>query len=77
MLEAVAVASSAQLHDARALRARTLRLSPSVSVRIGAAAYAVVFSVADVLDYVGFRSAGYELGNAVRSGTPPAGDKRL
>src|SRR5438034_667073 len=49
------------------MRVRTLALSPSVSVRIAAGVYAIVFSVAGVLDYVGFRSAGYDLGNAVQA----------
>src|SRR5438093_1581235 len=49
------------------MRVRTLALSPSVSVRIAVGVYAIVFSVAGVLDYVGFRSAGYDLGNAVQA----------
>ena len=46
---------------------RTLALSPSLSVRIAAGVYAIVFGVAGVLDYVGFRSANYDLGNAVQA----------
>jgi uncharacterized membrane protein len=51
----------------RALRAQSRTLSASVTVRAVAAAYALVFGVAGVLDYIGFRSAGYDLGNAVQA----------
>src|SRR5919204_2637769 len=66
MLAAVAVNSSV---EARALRpgSRSLGLSAYLSVRLMAAAYALVFGVAAVLDYVGFRSAGYDLGNNVQA----------
>jgi len=49
------------------LRGRSLRLSASLSVRLVTMAYAVVFGAAGVLDYVGFRSAGYDLGNNVQA----------
>jgi len=48
-------------------RGRSLAFSGSLSIQLVAAAYAVVFIVAGVLDYVGFRSAGYDLGNAVQA----------
>src|SRR5437773_9126511 len=69
MLDRVAVASSVQSRSMRAPRAwgRSLALSSDVAIRIVAVAYAAVFSVAGVLDYVGFRSAGYDLGNAVQA----------
>jgi uncharacterized membrane protein len=46
---------------------RSLAFSTSASIRVVAAAYAIVFGAAAVLDYVGFRSAGYDLGNAVQA----------
>jgi uncharacterized membrane protein len=67
MLQAVAVASSAQLRTVRALRVQSRTLSASFAVGAVAAAYALVFAVAGILDYVGFRSAGYDLGNAVQA----------
>jgi uncharacterized membrane protein len=49
------------------VRGRLETVSAAMSVRLVAAAYAVVFGVAGVLDYVGFRSARYDLGNAVQA----------
>jgi len=51
----------------REARGRSLRLSASLSVRFVTGAYAGVFAAAGVLDYVGFRSAGYDLGNNVQA----------
>jgi len=63
------VNASAQPRTVRALevRSRSLRLSYELSLRLVVVAYAVVFSAAGVLDYVGFRSASYDLGNAVQA----------
>jgi uncharacterized membrane protein len=48
-------------------RSQSLKLSHELSLRLVVVAYAVVFSAAGVLDYVGFRSASYDLGNAVQA----------
>jgi uncharacterized membrane protein len=65
----VELASSAQPRRFRVRKARseTLRLSTSLSVRLFVVVYAVVFGVVGVLDYVGFRSANYDLGNNVQA----------
>lgn len=65
----MAVASSVQSRTVRPswTHARSFALSPYVSIRVVAAAYAIVFGAAGVLDYIGFRSAGYDLGNAVQA----------
>jgi uncharacterized membrane protein len=67
--QSVAVASSVQSRTVQAGRVggRSFALAPSLSIRLVAGAYAIVFAVAGVLDYVGFRSAGYDLGNAVQA----------
>jgi uncharacterized membrane protein len=69
MLAAVAIESSVHTSPLAVseIRARSLRLSASFLIRLVAAAYAVVFGAAGVLDYVGFRSAGYDLGNNVQA----------
>src|SRR5436190_4517591 len=70
MLEPVTVDSPfVRRWDLRASRSRgrSFGLSTSLSIRLVAAVYAVVFAAAGVLDYVGFRSAGYDLGNAVQA----------
>ena len=69
MLDVVAVASSAQPRTIRALTApgRSLSVSASFSIRLVTVAYAVVFGAAGVIDYVGFRSASYDLGNNVQA----------
>jgi hypothetical protein len=46
-------------------RSRSLKLSYELSLKLVVGAYALVFSAAGVLDYIGFRSASYDLGNAV------------
>jgi hypothetical protein len=60
-------APSVQSWDLRAVQARrrSHALSASLSIRVVAIAYAAVFSAAGIVDYVGFRSAGYDLRNAV------------
>src|SRR4029078_2581049 len=67
--QAVAVNASVQPRAVPALEAhsRSLKLSYELSLRLVVVAYAVVFSAAGVLDYVGFRSASYDLGNAVQA----------
>src|SRR5206468_2384394 len=62
-------ASSAQPRTIRVLTApgRSLSVSASFSIRLVTVAYAVVFGAAGVLDYAGFRSAGYDLGNNVQA----------
>jgi uncharacterized membrane protein len=69
MLPAVAVNSSLQPQSilARGVSGRSLSVSASLSIRLVTVAYAVVFGAAGVLDYVGFRSAGYDLGNNVQA----------
>jgi uncharacterized membrane protein len=69
MLAAVTVDSSVHPQTVRAhrVRGRSLRLSASLSVRFVTVAYAVVFAAAGVIDYIGFRSAGYDLGNNVQA----------
>jgi hypothetical protein len=68
MLIAVTVDSSVHPQTVRAhrVRGRSLRLSASLSVRLVTVAYAVIFAAAGVIDYIGFRSAGYDLGNSVQ-----------
>jgi uncharacterized membrane protein len=65
----VAVNASVQPRTVPALeaRSRSLKLSYELSLRLVVVGYAVVFSAAGVLDYVGFRSASYDLGNAVQA----------
>jgi uncharacterized membrane protein len=65
----VAVNASVQPRTLRAFeaRSRSLKLSYELSLKLVVVAYAVVFSAAGVLDYVGFRSASYDLGNAVQA----------
>jgi uncharacterized membrane protein len=69
MLSSVASDSYAQPRSARArpTRERSLSLPAFLSVRLVVIAYAVIFAAAGVLDYVGFRSASYDLGNAVQA----------
>jgi uncharacterized membrane protein len=69
MLAAVTVDTSVQPRSVRAPRVgdRSLRLSASLSIRLVAVAYAIVFGVAGVVDYIGFRSAEYDVGNAVQA----------
>ena len=68
MLAAIAVESCQRWsfleHNAGA---RSLGLSPSISIRLAVPVYAVVFGAAGVLDYVGFRSAGYDVGTAAQA----------
>jgi uncharacterized membrane protein len=65
----VAVNASAQPRTLRGLEApsRSLKLSYELSLKVVVVAYAVVFSAAGLLDYIGFRSASYDLGNAVQA----------
>jgi uncharacterized membrane protein len=65
----VAVNASVQPRTVPALEAhsRSLKLSYELSLRLVVVAYSVVYSAAGVLDYVGFRSASYDLGNAVQA----------
>ncbi len=60
----MAVNASVQPRTFSALEARSRSLKLSLKLVV---AYAVVFSAAGVLDYVGFRSASYDLGNAVQA----------
>ena len=50
-----------------ATRAASARVSAVLSVRITVAAYALIFGSAAVTDYIGFRSARFDLGNAVQA----------
>lgn len=52
---------------ARELRATPSSLSAVLVVRVAIAAYAALCSAAAVADYVGFRSARFDLGNAVQA----------
>jgi uncharacterized membrane protein len=65
----VAVNASVQPRTVPALeaRSRSLKLSYDLSLKLVVVAYAVVFSAAGLLDYIGFRSASYDLGNAVQA----------
>jgi uncharacterized membrane protein len=63
----VAVNASVQPSALAGVRRRSSQLSTTLSLRLVAVAYAVVFGAAAILDYVGFRSAGYDLGNAVQA----------
>jgi uncharacterized membrane protein len=69
MLTAVVVDSSVQSRSVgvRWARDRSLTISASLSIRLVTAAYAVVFGAAGVLDYVGYRSASYDLGTAAQA----------
>jgi uncharacterized membrane protein len=52
---------------ARAERTTAFTVSPTLSVRLAVVGYAIVGSAAAVADYVGFRSARFDLGNAVQA----------
>src|SRR6266536_3444588 len=69
MLTAVVVDSSVQSRSVgvRWAHDRSLTISASLSIRLVTAAYAVVFGAAGVLDYVGYRSASYDLGTAAQA----------
>src|ERR671936_1232696 len=66
-MEALGSSAQATRVGAGAARAVPSRLTAVVSVRFAVVAYTLVFAAAAVADYVGFRSARFDLGNAVQA----------
>ena len=67
MLVTVQGDSYARAIGFRQTRLRPLTLTASLSVRLAVVTYAIVAATAAVIDFVGFRTARFDLGNAVQA----------